>query len=136
LNIAIGLCSPITRHFARLRSRSIKVATFSHTLAQTLSNISTAIPAIAAHIPGGWDNIQSLMLKTNTSVSLPIWCCSLGERWIKSVESGEKREEVPKKLDKGKKEQTNKKRPVQEGESEESKEENPRKKVKSDKGEK
>ncbi|KAF5360839.1 hypothetical protein D9756_004960 [Leucocoprinus leucothites] len=118
---------------------SIKVATLSHTPTQILSNISKAIPAIAAHIPGGWDNIQSLMIKTNTSVSLPIWSCNLDERWGGLVKGGDKGEdeEVEKTNNKRgkKKEQASKKRPVQEDESEESEEEEqPRKKVKSGKG--
>ncbi len=53
--------------------------------AQIVENISTAIPAIAKTIQGGWDNIQSLNIKTNHSVSLPIWSCTLddteGGRW-------------------------------------------------------
>lgn len=28
---------------------------------------------------GGWDNVQSLNIKTTTSASLPIWTCSLAE---------------------------------------------------------
>ena len=37
------------------------------------------------HIKDGWDNIQSLHIKTNSSASLPIWTCELGDakggRW-------------------------------------------------------
>ena len=44
-----------------------------------------ALPAVAKHIQGGWDNIQALHIKTNSSVSLPIWSCKLddseGGRW-------------------------------------------------------
>lgn len=78
---------------------------------------------VALYTQGHWDNIQSLMLKTNTSVSLPIWSCSLNERWTGFMQIEEEKEKVHKTQAKGK-------RPVQEGESEK-----PRKKVKSDKGE-
>jgi len=67
-----------------LRS-SIKVSTLSHKPAQVLANIQSAIPAIVKHIKGGWDNVQSFNIKTNSSVSLPIWSCRLdgeeGGRW-------------------------------------------------------
>lgn len=106
------------------QSRSIKVATLNHTPAQALSNICKVIPAVAYYTKGGWDNIQSLMLKTSTSVSLPIWSCDLNERWTELMQNEEEKEKVHKT-------QANGKRPVQEGESEES--EKPRKKVKSEK---
>lgn len=52
---------------------------------QIIDNIKTAIPAVAKAIKGNWDNIQSLNIKTNSSVSLPIWSCTLddaeGGRW-------------------------------------------------------
>jgi len=44
-----------------------------------------ALSAVAKHIQGGWDNIQALHIKTNSSVSLPIWSCKLDDseegRW-------------------------------------------------------
>ncbi|KAK7051398.1 proteasome-interacting protein cic1 [Paramarasmius palmivorus] len=65
---------------------SIKIGTLSQKPSQILDNLKTAIPAVASHITnGGWDNIQSLGIKTNNSVHLPIWSCSLddeeGGRW-------------------------------------------------------
>ncbi|KAF8073529.1 ribosomal protein L1p/L10e family-domain-containing protein [Lyophyllum atratum] len=64
---------------------SVKIATLSQTPAQILANLTLALPAIAKHIHGGWENIQALHIKTNSSVSLPIWSCSLDEteggRW-------------------------------------------------------
>ena len=37
------------------------------------------------HINDGWENVQTFYIKTNTSVSLPIWACNLGDgkegRW-------------------------------------------------------
>lgn len=57
----------------------------SHTPKQVQVNLETALPAIVSHIKGGWDNIQSLHIKTSTSISLPIWTCDLGSeeggRW-------------------------------------------------------
>ena len=63
----------------------MKIALLSHTPKQALVNLETALPAVVGHIKGGWDNIQSLHIKTSTSVSLPIWTCDLGSeeggRW-------------------------------------------------------
>ena len=64
---------------------SVKIAALTHTPLQVLNNIKRALPSIAKHIYGGWDNIQSISIKTNSSVSLPVWSCSLsateGGRW-------------------------------------------------------
>ncbi|KAF5314951.1 hypothetical protein D9619_007390 [Psilocybe cf. subviscida] len=64
---------------------SIKVGTLSQKPSQIIDNIKTVIPAVANVIKGNWDNIQSLNIKTNSSVSLPIWSCTLddaeGGRW-------------------------------------------------------
>ncbi|TFK73185.1 ribosomal protein L1, partial [Pluteus cervinus] len=64
---------------------SIKVGVLSQTPEQIMANIQTALPAIVKRIQDGWDNIQNLHIKTNSSVSLPIWSCSLGDseggRW-------------------------------------------------------
>ncbi|QRV92438.1 ribosomal protein L1p/L10e family [Ceratobasidium sp. AG-Ba] len=83
---------------------SIKIAPISFTPAQVLENLATALPNIVKHIKGGWDNVQSLNIKTSTSVSLPIWSCELGSgeggRWAgmvgaseESAESDESEEE-------------------------------------------
>ncbi|KAF4577419.1 hypothetical protein EYR40_009224 [Pleurotus pulmonarius] len=64
---------------------SIKIGTLSQKPTHILANIKTALPAVISAIKDGWDNIQSLHIKTNSSVSLPIWSCSLddesGGRW-------------------------------------------------------
>jgi len=43
------------------------------------------LPAIVSRIQDGWENIQSFNIKTNSSISLPIWACDLGRgegaRW-------------------------------------------------------
>jgi len=66
-------------------SRSIKVGKMSQKPSQIIDNIKTALPSIVKVIKGGWDNIQSFNIKTNSSMSLPIWSCSLddaeGGRW-------------------------------------------------------
>lgn len=85
---------------------SIKIGKMSQKPAQIVDNITMALPAIAKAIPGGWDNVQSLHIKTNSSVSLPIWSCSLEElgakeSWATSRKrspiSDEEEEEVPRK---------------------------------------
>jgi ribosome biogenesis protein UTP30 len=74
-------------------SRSVKVALLSHTPKQIQVNLETALPVIVGHIKGGWDNIQSLHIKTSTSISLPVWTCDLGSeeggRWIGLVAEAE-----------------------------------------------
>ncbi|KAG7096477.1 hypothetical protein E1B28_003908 [Marasmius oreades] len=67
---------------------SIKIGTLSQKPSQILANLKSAIPAVASHIKGGaggWENIQSLGIKTNNSAHLPIWSCALdgseGGRW-------------------------------------------------------
>lgn len=59
--------------------------------------MKTALPAAAKAIKGGWDNIQSLHIKTSTSTSLPIWTCDLGAeeggRWSGLVEVAESESE-------------------------------------------
>ncbi|KDQ25503.1 hypothetical protein PLEOSDRAFT_31764 [Pleurotus ostreatus PC15] len=86
---------------------SIKVGTLSQKPTQILANIKTALPAVISAIKDGWDNIQSLHIKTNSSVSLPIWSCSLddesGGRWdgliadAEALSEGEKPSKLSKK---------------------------------------
>lgn len=64
-----------------LHQRSVKIGTISQTPAQLLANLESALPAIAQHIPDGWDNLQVLHIKTSSSVALPIWTCGLEQRW-------------------------------------------------------
>ena len=65
--------------------RSVKFGTLSQTPDQVLANLKSALPAIIAAVHGGWDNVQSLSIKTSKSASLPIWTCKLGNdegaRW-------------------------------------------------------
>ncbi|KAA1476890.1 ribosomal protein L1 [Dentipellis sp. KUC8613] len=57
---------------------SVKVGTVSMTPAQVIANLKMALPEIVKTLKGEWDNVQSLSIKTNSSVSLPIWTCDLG----------------------------------------------------------
>lgn len=43
-----------------------------------INNLTSSLPVIVKNIKDGWDNIQSLHIKTNSSASLPIWTCELG----------------------------------------------------------
>ncbi|KAJ7631991.1 ribosomal protein L1p/L10e family-domain-containing protein [Mycena polygramma] len=64
---------------------AVKISIVSHKPSQVLENLQAAIPTIVKNIKGGWDNVQSLLLKTNSSAGLPIWSCDLGDgqggRW-------------------------------------------------------
>ncbi|CAE6390844.1 unnamed protein product [Rhizoctonia solani] len=76
---------------------SIKIAPTTFTSSQVLQNLTTALPEIVKHIEGGWDNLQSLHIKTSGSMSLPIWSCHLSERWdglepVNEVEVGANKE--------------------------------------------
>ncbi|KAF9268420.1 ribosomal protein L1 [Marasmius fiardii PR-910] len=90
---------------------SIKIGILSQKPSQILANLKSAIPAVASHIKGGkggWDNIQSLGVKTNNSMHLPIWSCALndgeGGRWAGLTQDDE---EVDMKDDEGENEDEN-----------------------------
>lgn len=76
--------------------RSIKIAPASFAPAQVLENLTSALPSIVKNIKGGWENVQSLHIKTSASVSLPIWSCDLGAgeggRWSGLVGASEESE--------------------------------------------
>ncbi|KAF9522582.1 ribosomal protein L1p/L10e family-domain-containing protein [Crepidotus variabilis] len=79
---------------------SIKIGKLSQSPAQIVDNIKTALPVIVSFMKGGWVNIQSFNIKTNSSVSLPIWACTLDDsengRWLglPAKEEEESAEEV------------------------------------------
>jgi ribosome biogenesis protein UTP30 len=56
-----------------------------HNATQLFNNLKTSLPLVVKCVKGGWDNIQSVHIKTSSSVSLPIWSCELsdskGGRW-------------------------------------------------------
>lgn len=70
-------------------SLSIKLGSLgAHSPEDILDNLVAVIPYLAVRLPmGGWDNVQSLHIKTTTSASLPIWSCSLDENAEASAES-------------------------------------------------
>lgn len=76
---------------------SVKIAPTSFTPAQVLDNLTTALPSVVKNIKGGWENVQSLHIKTSASVALPIWSCDLGAgeggRWSGLVGASEESEE-------------------------------------------
>ncbi|KAI9436755.1 ribosomal protein L1p/L10e family-domain-containing protein [Lactarius indigo] len=87
-------------HQNRGTCTSVKIGTLSQSPAQVLANLETALPAIIAVVRGGWDNVQSLSIKSSKSTSLPIWSCKLGNdegaRWYGltlEVEEGENSED-------------------------------------------
>jgi len=52
---------------------AIKVAHTGQTTEQAVENVVSAVSEIARIVPRGWNNIQSLNLKTTDSISLPIY---------------------------------------------------------------
>ncbi|KAG0232648.1 hypothetical protein BGW42_007988 [Actinomortierella wolfii] len=52
---------------------AIKIGVTSQTPAEISANIETALPHIIEKIPKQWRNIQSIHLKTNDSIALPIF---------------------------------------------------------------
>lgn len=60
-------------------SLSIKVGTTElHSPTELYENLLALLPQLAVRLPhGGWDNLQSLHLKTSTSISLPLYNVSL-----------------------------------------------------------
>lgn len=84
----------------------MKIGTLSQKPAQVLANLETALPEVVKHIKGGWDNVQSLFIKTNSSAALPIWQCDLGTesggRWeglVASAGSAEGESDEDEKMD-------------------------------------
>ncbi|PFH54048.1 hypothetical protein AMATHDRAFT_45069 [Amanita thiersii Skay4041] len=71
--------------YESLSYSAIKIGRLSHSPAQLLDNLKEALPAIIHYIKDGWENVQNLHVKTNSSMSLPIWTCSLDDekegRW-------------------------------------------------------
>jgi ribosome biogenesis protein UTP30 len=84
-------------HQNRGTCTSVKIGLLSHAPEKVLDNIKISLPAIVNNIKGNWDNVQSLHIKTNSSISLPIWTCELGGatggRWDGMVQSKDTLEE-------------------------------------------
>lgn len=65
---------------------SVKFGTVGfHDPTKLFNNLKTSLPLVVKSVKGGWDNIQSIHIKTNSSASLPIWSCELSDsksgRW-------------------------------------------------------
>lgn len=62
-------------------SYAIKIGSLAaHNPEQLRENLLAVLPHLAVRLPnGGWDNVQSLHIKTTTSMALPLWNCSLAE---------------------------------------------------------
>jgi len=54
-------------------STAIRVARSSMSRAEALSNIDATLKQLASHIPKGWKNVQSVHIKTDTSIALPVY---------------------------------------------------------------
>ncbi|KAH9976952.1 ribosomal protein L1p/L10e family-domain-containing protein [Russula compacta] len=84
-------------HQNRGTCTSVKFGTLSQTPVQVLANLETALPAIISAVRGGWENVQSLSIKSTKSASLPIWSCNLGTeegaRWHGLTLESEKSDE-------------------------------------------
>ena len=52
---------------------AIKVAHTGQTVEEAVENVVGAVSEITKMVPRGWNNIQSLNLKTSDSISLPIY---------------------------------------------------------------
>ncbi|KAF9517260.1 hypothetical protein BS47DRAFT_1340013 [Hydnum rufescens UP504] len=73
-----GAISSTYMHQNKGTCTSIKIALSSETAQHMVENLVIALPVIVTNTPGGWENVQSLHIKTSQSVSLPIWSCDLG----------------------------------------------------------
>ncbi|KAG2065748.1 ribosomal protein L1 [Suillus decipiens] len=78
-------------HQNRGTCTSVKIGLLSHAPEKILDNIKISLPAIVSNMKGNWDNIQNIHIKTNSSISLPIWTCEPGDatggRWDGMVQS-------------------------------------------------
>eukprot|EP00466_Bigelowiella_natans_P020432 jgi/Bigna1/53779/estExt_Genewise1Plus.C_240034 len=52
---------------------AIKVAKTGFTVQETVENIMAAVPQAVKKIPGKWKSVQSIHLKTSSSISLPMY---------------------------------------------------------------
>lgn len=118
-------------------ARSVKIGKMSQTPSHILENLQTALPAVANTIKGGWDNIQNFAIKTNSSVSLPIWSCTLDEteggRWsgLQAEDAGDEESDSEEEVKVTKKQASEKGRKRTSNSDEEAEEiEKPRKKTK------
>ncbi|KAF9162717.1 hypothetical protein DFQ26_003290 [Actinomortierella ambigua] len=72
---------------------AIKVGVTSQTAAEITANIDAALPHIIEKIPKQWKNIQSIHLKTNDSIALPIFN-SLPDEGVTRIKIAHKKKDV------------------------------------------
>eukprot|EP00871_Galdieria_phlegrea_P005129 jgi/Galph1/5617/GphlegSOOS_G4274.1 len=58
---------------------SIRVGKMNFDCEEIVDNVKACVERMMVSIPGGWENVQSLLLKTNKSMSLPIFESSFWE---------------------------------------------------------
>ncbi|UZJ54957.1 hypothetical protein CBS101457_004277 [Exobasidium rhododendri] len=70
---------------------SIRLGTLSHLdVSELKENMEAVLPTIVAkHVKGGWENVQSVDIKTGNSAALPVWNSKLEDRWIGMPEAAE-----------------------------------------------
>ncbi|CDF38593.1 unnamed protein product [Chondrus crispus] len=54
-------------------SSTLRVGKIDLTLDQNVENVHMAVDGVVKRLPGGWDDVQSLIIKTNKSPALPIF---------------------------------------------------------------
>jgi ribosome biogenesis protein UTP30 len=67
----------------------------AHSPDQLIANLEAVLPQLAIRIPEGWENLQSLHLKTSTSTALPIWNSAMPLIAPPPAEIDEDLEEMP-----------------------------------------
>ena len=65
--------SSISNPILNIIHRAVKIGSLSLSNAQNVENIIDALPLIVKKIPGKWDNILSVHLKSSESIALPIY---------------------------------------------------------------
>lgn len=54
-------------------SSTLRVGKIDLTLDQNVENVHMAVDGVVKRLPGGWDDVQSLIIKTNKSPALPVF---------------------------------------------------------------
>jgi len=57
----------------RARCSAVKTASTELPAAAIVDNVMAVLNAVAKVVPGGWNNVQSICVKTTTSIALPIY---------------------------------------------------------------
>lgn len=75
---------------------SIRLGALTHLSAAELTeNLEASLPKIIGkHVKGGWENVQSIDIKTGSSVALPVWTSKLTDRWVGMAEPAQPTSDV------------------------------------------